>query len=123
MQENHNRKTGFEKEEIVATYLSENGFRIVERNFYSKVGEIDIIGYDGEYLVFVEVKYRSGKSLENPLAAVGMSKMRKICRTADFYRYRNKIAPDTPIRYDVVGMWDEKIEWIKNAFPHIYVGR
>lgn len=120
MQEETKRKTGFAKEEIVANYLTEQGFRIVERNFYSRQGEIDIVGYDGEYLVFVEVKYRSKNALENPLAAVGREKQRRICRTADYYRYRRRIGAEVPIRYDVVGMWEEKIEWIKNAFPHIY---
>lgn len=123
MQKESNRKTGFAKEEAVAAYLSNQGFRIVERNFYSRRGEIDIIGYDGEYLVFAEVKYRGSKSLENPLAAVSYAKQRKICRTADFYRYQKKIGLDVPVRYDVIGMWEEKIEWIKNAFSHIYAGR
>ncbi len=123
MQNKTNRKTGFEKEDKVAAYLMQKGFRIVERNFYTRGGEIDIIGYDGEYLVFVEVKYRSGNSLANPLSAVGFEKQRKICRTADYYRYRKGIGQDVPVRYDVVGMWEEKIEWIKNAFPHIYTKR
>ena len=123
MQKKSNRKIGFEKEDMVAAYLTQKGFRIVERNFHTRNGEIDIIGYDGEYLVFVEVKYRSGNALENPLSAVGYEKQRKICRTADYYRYQKRIGQDVPVRYDVVGMWEEKIEWIQNAFPHIYTRR
>ena len=52
------RKTGAEKEEIAARYLQEMGFHIIARNYRCRSGEIDIIGYDKEYLVFVEVKYR-----------------------------------------------------------------
>lgn len=118
MYQENSRKVGFDKEEVAAEYLLQHGFRIKERNFISKRGEIDIIGYDGEYLVFVEVKYRGKTALCNPLATVGGEKQKRICRTADFYRYQRKIGQEIPVRYDVIGIWEEKIEWIKNAFPH-----
>lgn len=116
----NNRKTGTEQEERAAEYLESRGFRIVERNFRCAQGEIDMIGYDGEYLVFVEVKYRSSSRYDTPLAAVGSAKMKKICRVADFYRYQAGIPQEVPVRYDVVGILREEITWIPNAFPHIY---
>ena len=116
----NNRKTGSEKEERAAEYLRSRGFQIVERNYRCRQGEIDIIGYDGEYLVFVEVKYRSSNRYGNPLAAVGSSKMQKICRVADYYRYRAGIPREVPVRYDVIGILQDEITWIPNAFPHIY---
>lgn len=116
----NNRKTGTEQEERAAEYLTARGFQIVERNFRCRQGEIDIIGYDGEYLVFVEVKYRSSGCFDGPLAAVGRAKMQKICRVADFYRHRERVPQEIPIRYDVVGILQKEITWIPNAFPHIY---
>ncbi|MGN0430871.1 MAG: YraN family protein [Lachnospiraceae bacterium] len=117
--ENNPRSLGTEKELLAEEYLKKQGFRIVERNFHGRQGEIDLIGYDGDCLVFVEVKYRREGSLENPLEAVGYKKMCRICKTADYYRYLKRIPLETQIRYDVVGIWGEKTEWIQNAFPHV----
>lgn len=122
MEKRNNRQTGREKEQQAAAFLTERGFRIAERNFSARQGEIDIIGWDEEYLVFLEVKYRSGTSFDNPLAAVGYAKRRRICRTADYYRYRKGLSFDIPVRYDVIGIWKEQTVWIKNAFSHIYAG-
>ena len=55
----NNRRTGSEYEARAAEYLTANGYRILERNFRCRQGEIDLIAQDGSYLVFVEVKYRS----------------------------------------------------------------
>ncbi|MGN1147820.1 MAG: YraN family protein [Lachnospiraceae bacterium] len=120
MTDKNTRRTGTEKEAQAALYLTERGFRIKEQNFRCRQGEIDIIGFDGEYLVFVEVKYRGSIAFDNPLAAVGTAKQRKICRVADYYRYRKGIPAEIPVRYDVVGILQEETVWIKNAFPHIY---
>lgn len=115
------RKTGADKEQIAAAYLEEHGMKIVERNFRNRQGEIDIIGYHEKYLVFVEVKYRSSASKGNALDAVDYRKMRQICKVADYYRYLHKLGMNTMIRYDVIAIQGEEIQWIKNAFPHIYV--
>lgn len=110
---------GTQKELMAEAYLKKQGVRIVERNFHGRQGEIDLIGYDGACLVFVEVKYRKEDSLENPLQAVSYTKMSRICKTAEYYCYRKRIPAQTQIRYDVVGIWGDKTEWIKNAFPHV----
>ena len=57
------RQKGNTYEEQAEAYLKSTGYRILCRNFRSRTGEIDIIGRDGNYLVFVEVKYRSDDSL------------------------------------------------------------
>ncbi len=120
MTERNTRIIGAEKEKLAVQYLFQRGFQIKEVNFRCRQGEIDIIGFDEGYLVFVEVKYRSSKYFENPLAAVGKQKMRKICRVADYYRFTKGMRADVPVRYDVVGILQEEIVWIKNAFSHIY---
>lgn len=113
------REKGAQKEEQVCAYLLSGGVKIKERNFRCKQGEIDIIGYDGEYLVFFEVKYRSGRSMGSAAEAVGLTKQRKICRVADYYRMIHRLSEDTPLRFDVVAIDGENLRWIKNAFYYI----
>lgn len=113
------RKKGAQKEEEVCAYLHSKGVKIVERNFRNRQGEIDIIGYDGDYLVFFEVKYRRGKSRGSAAEAVVSAKQRKICQVADYYRMLHQCAEDTPIRFDVVAVDGEDVTWIKNAFDYI----
>lgn len=112
------RAAGAQKEEQVCAYLLSQGVRLVERNFRNRQGEIDIVGYDGPYLVFFEVKYRSGKSKGTAAEAVGSAKQKKICRVADYYRYLHQCAEDTPIRFDVVAVDGEDMKWIRDAFPY-----
>ena len=114
------REVGSIKEEIAAAYLQGEKVRIVERNFRNRTGEIDLIGYHQGYLVFFEVKYRKNVSHGTPQEAVSIAKQRKICKVAEFYRYCHRVALDTPIRYDVIAITGEQVEWVKNAFEHIY---
>lgn len=112
------RTCGAEKEAQAAAYLAKRGVQILCRNFRCRQGEIDLIGQDGEYLVFIEVKYRGSDKYADPLSAVGIAKQRKICKVADYYRCVKQIPTDTPVRYDVVGIGKEETAWIVNAFPH-----
>lgn len=115
------REMGTEQEQLAAAYLEAHGMKIVEQNFRCRQGEIDIIGYHNGYLVFVEVKYRKGMEKGSALAAVNTVKQRRICKVADYYRYIHKISVKTAIRYDVVAIQGDEIEWLQNAFQHIYV--
>lgn len=114
------RKKGMDKEQLASDYLAAAGMRIVARNFRNRQGEIDIIGYHNHYLVFVEVKYRSSEAKGNALEAVTIHKQRQICKVADYYRYLHRLGEDTMVRYDVVSIQGEQLQWIQNAFPHIY---
>ena len=113
------RAKGAQKEEQVCAYLLARGVKIVERNFRGRQGEIDIIGYDGEYLVFFEVKYRAGHSKGSAAEAVGFAKQKRICQEADYYRMLHHCAEDTPLRFDVVAVDADKVNWIKNAYDYI----
>lgn len=112
------RVIGTKQEETACRYLEEHGIRIRERNFRCRQGEIDLIGYDGEYLVFFEVKYRKDDAKGNAAEAVGIRKQRKICRVSDYYRMIHKCPSDTAIRFDVIAIDDDDIEWIRNAFDY-----
>lgn len=112
------RKVGNEQEELAAAYLLQQGFHIVERNFRVRQGEIDIIGYDQEVLVFVEVKYRKSSCSGLPEEAVDYRKQRQICKVALFYLNAKKLGVDRACRYDVVAVFGDEIRWYKNAFEH-----
>ncbi len=116
------REIGSEKESAAAKYLTSHGLRIAERNFRCRQGEIDIVGYHEGYLVFVEVKYRKNTSRGTALEAVDGRKQRRICRTADYYRFLHHLGDNTPVRYDVLAIQGEDIRWIQNAFPHAAAG-
>lgn len=114
------REIGAKKENVAAEYLQSQGMQILERNFRNRFGEIDLIGQDGEYLVFLEVKFRKNNSFGMPQEAVDARKQRKICKVADYYRMRKHLSDQTPVRYDVLSICGNEIEWIKNAFYHTY---
>ena len=115
------REKGKEQEQLAAEYLEANGMKVVAQNFRCRQGEIDIVGYHNGYLVFVEVKYRKNTRKGSALEAVDSRKQHQICKVADYYRYIHKIPVRTGIRYDVVAIQGNGIEWLQNAFPHIYV--
>ena len=114
----NNRETGAKAEAIACWFLKQQGYDVLEQNFYTKVGEIDIIAKEDQTLVFVEVKYRKSKGKGLPEEAVTAAKQKKICRASDFYRSRNRHFFRYLVRYDVVAILGEEISWYQNAFPY-----
>ncbi|MDO4512859.1 MAG: YraN family protein [Lachnospiraceae bacterium] len=113
------RAVGTTYEQIAGGYLESKGARIIERNYRCRHGEIDLILLDGEILVFVEVKYRKNLAAGNPAEAVDYRKQKRICEIAEYYLYTHRSATNRCIRYDVVAICGDKIEWYQNAFPHM----
>lgn len=112
------RTVGTNWENLVKEYLQENKVRILEHNFRCRSGEIDLIGIDGDYLVFFEVKYRSNMEHGYAEEAVDYRKQSKICRVSDYYRFIHKISDNADIRYDVIAVNGNELKWHKNAFPY-----
>lgn len=110
------RSIGKEKEALAARFLQRQGVKILEQNFSCKLGEIDLIGLDGEYLVFVEVKYRSKDTFGYPEESVSKKKRRKISLASDYYRFLKGYNTSVPVRYDVVSILGNHIRWSRNAF-------
>lgn len=111
---------GKKGEEAAEIYLLQQGYEIIERNYRSQQGEIDLIAKDKSFLVFVEVKSYSFRSLGSPLGAVRKNKKQSIIHAARTYIYRNKIK-DTYCRFDVVAIFrrpdgSRAIELYKDAF-------
>ncbi|MCD7805778.1 MAG: YraN family protein [Lachnospiraceae bacterium] len=105
----NNREKGNYYETLACEYLSGQGFLILERNFRCPAGEIDVIGRDGVFLVFVEVKARRSLVSGTGAEAVNLPKQRKICRAADYYRVKHRIGEFSPIRYDCVSVDEGRI--------------
>lgn len=113
---NNKRQIGKVQEELAKTYLEKEGYQILTSNYYSRVGEIDLIAMDGKYLVFVEVKYRSNNHYGYPEEALTYYKMKSIIKTAKWYLVRHGISEDAPCRFDVVTILGENVKIYKNAF-------
>jgi putative endonuclease len=110
-----NREEGLQAEEKAVEVLKEKGYRVIERNFRSPLGEIDIIAEEGGFLVFVEVKARNSLAFGDPLEAITDEKKRHIIRTALFYMKKHR-SMNRRARFDVVGMTGERVKLVKNAF-------
>ena len=79
------KKTGCLAEDLACNYLSKQGLILVSRNYYCRLGEIDIIMRDKNYLVFVEVRYRNNSLFGCGAESVTLSKQTKLIKTAQFY--------------------------------------
>lgn len=112
------RSIGADYEKQAGEYLIRQGYEIIEYNFYSRHGEIDIIAMHEGYLVFVEVKYRKDSSSGYPLEAISFSKQKSICKCAMYYMKKNALF-DVPVRFDVVGILNDQMQVIQNAFDFI----
>lgn len=106
---------GKKGEESAVRYLKKRGYRIIERNFRCKLGEIDIIAMDKNYLVFIEVKKKESPIFGNPVEAVDEKKQKQMEKVAlSFLKYKG--LRDVDCRFDVVSITLDKIELIKDAF-------
>ena len=111
------RKIGTEYEKIAGKYLKQQGYEVIQYNFYSPAGEIDIVAKHEGYLVFVEVKYRSNEGAGHPLEAISKLKQRSMSKGALHYLKKNHFQ-DASIRFDVVTILGDEIQLLQNAFDY-----
>jgi putative endonuclease len=106
------KKFGDQSETVATSYLEQNGFVILERNFYAKkLGEIDIIAQKDDALHFIEVK--SGRSDFDPVYNITPSKLRKIINSAHYYLKTKKL--DMPFSIDALIIRYNEVEFIDNV--------
>ena len=114
----HNLTRGKEGEYIAKKYLVSKGYRVLESNYRNKIGEIDLIAFDNDILVFLEVKTRTSFKYGYAFEAVDYRKQKKIISTSLVYiKYKNY--NDTQIRYDIIEIYlteNPKINHLENAF-------
>lgn len=103
MPTNSTFESGRAGEEVASRILQKKGYKIINRNFHSKLGEIDLIAIDGKTLVFVEVKTRWNEKFGLPEEAVTPRKLRSITKAAEYYKLTH---PNTPalMRIDVMAL-------------------
>lgn len=110
------RQTGAAYELKAEEYLLGNGYKILERNFRNRSGEIDLIAKKDGVIRFVEVKYRTTSDFGNPLEAVDARKQNQIRKVAMYYLMKNKLSEWTPCQFDVIAFEGEEMTHIENAF-------
>lgn len=110
-------KTGTAGEDIATKYLETHGYRVLDRNYTTNVGEVDIFATDEKTLIVVEVKSRLSLEYGTPAEAVGHEKMRKISQVASQYIKKFRLF-GVPVRFDVIEVYlsDNTVNHIVNAF-------
>jgi len=106
-------------ERLAAKRLEAEGYRILDRNFRGRFGEIDFVADEKGTLCFIEVKGRSGSGFGSPAEAVTLEKQRRIFRTAEEYLSRRRLGSPS-CRFDVVTIVEDgersEIVVLRNAF-------
>lgn len=97
------RLFGDASEQLAEAYLVNKGYRILDRQFLTRLGEIDLVAEQGGEIVFVEVKARHTDEFGYPEAAVTKSKLRKIAHAGEIY-LRQKQLTERSFRIDVVAI-------------------
>ena len=110
------RQTGAAYELKAEEYLLGNGYKILERNFRNRSGEIDLIAKKEGQIHFIEVKYRATFDFGSPLEAVDFRKQNQIRKVAMYYLMKNKLSEWTPCQFDVIAFEGEKMTHLENAF-------
>lgn len=110
---------GSRAEKLAHDYLKKQGLRLQEKNRHCRYGEIDLIMWHDDYLVFVEVRYRRSQQFGGALESVDRRKQDKLRRSAQDYLIRTK-NNDCPCRFDILCVNGDvnkpDYQWIKNAF-------
>jgi putative endonuclease len=113
------KQLGDAGEDLAAVALKKQGYKILERNYVTPLGEIDLVARQGKTLVIVEVKTRKSMRFGSPQEAVAAAKQAKLRRLADYYLKEKRLA-GIPVRFDVVAVLlanaGPQVEIIANAF-------
>ncbi|MCX5887195.1 MAG: YraN family protein [Proteobacteria bacterium] len=113
------KEIGQKGENLAVEYLQKLGYKVLERNYRCKLGEVDIIALDNDTLVFIEVRTRSSLDFGLPQESINRRKRHQISKVALEYMIRRKLK-NIPARFDVVAIslepGKEKVDHIKDAF-------
>ena len=109
-------KKGQSGEEAAALLLEEKGMKIIEKNFRSRTGEVDIIALDGETLVFAEVKAWSAYGIDSLEQAINTKKRHKIIETSKYFLSLHREYKYMAIRFDVIFISPGGITHLASAF-------
>jgi len=106
---------GIYYEGVALQYLLDQGLKLIERNYFCKLGELDLIMQDGAFLVVVEVRYRKNNVYGGALESITKAKQNKVVAATQSYLMFAKIK--SPVRCDVLAVTGNNAPvWIKGAF-------
>lgn len=114
------KATGRRAENLAAAFLKKKGYRIIDRNFACRLGEIDIIAKEEDELVFIEVRSANGSYFYHPLESITGAKIRRLRRLAQVWMSCKRIEKAYP-RFDIISIVfleksNAEIEHIRDAF-------
>jgi len=112
MADDPRRRLGARGEELAARHLEARGYQVVERNFRTRYGELDVVARDARFLVFCEVKTRivrdvaAASDVLGPFAAIGPRKQRQVRAMAREWLGQSRLegAPPSELRFDAIGV-------------------
>lgn len=112
---------GKRAEDLAASFLSSQGFEIIERNYRRRLGELDLVAQRAGVLIIAEVRTRASETFGGAAASVDWRKRRRIARTAAALLQRRADLARLPVRFDVIIVSDPggaapRIEWLQHAF-------
>jgi putative endonuclease len=113
------RRLGNRGEDLAAAALKKQGYKILERNYVTPLGEIDLVARQGRTYVFIEVKTRKSPRFGAPQEAVNPAKQNRYRRLAEYYLKQKRLG-EVAVRFDVVGIIinedEPRVEIIQDAF-------
>lgn len=113
-------RRGEDVETMSLLHLQAQGLKLIEKNFRSTYGELDLVMLDDQDLVFVEVRYRKNDDFGGASESVNERKKRKLRRTAESFLQQDRLPEFVSCRFDVVAVKGEfqnyEIDWIQDAF-------
>lgn len=111
------KRSGNKAENTVLTAAMQRGLKLVERNFQTRFGELDLLLTDDETLIVTEVRYRARQDFGSAIESVTVTKQRRIIAATKGFLIARPRWCNAPIRFDVVGVsTDGQLNWIENAF-------
>jgi putative endonuclease len=119
------RQAGAHWEKTAESFLTGQGLKLLQRNFSSRLGEIDLIMEDDKTIVFVEVRYRKSSHFGGGAESITIHKQNRISRTAAWYLVKNPHRAEQFCRFDIISIGsissdpqqkDQGIDWIQSAF-------
>lgn len=117
------QQAGAAAEQFASQWLAARGLIPITHNYHCAYGELDIVAYHEDTLVFIEVRYRKGTSHGGALASVTRHKQRRIAQAAMHYLQTHEVAATVNCRFDVVGVCKNNDEqwqchWVQGAFEY-----
>ena len=113
------REMGRIGEDLAANFLEKQNIKIIKRNYFTKYGEIDLIGFKNKTIIFTEVKLRNNNNFGLPIEGITKNKFKRYQNAIQIFISENNINYDN-IRFDVICLYligeKYKIEWLKNQY-------